>query len=151
MEYPLSDKYVRYDYDTHRYVLTEADLFDNFNENLSEKFKDNKDIDPFLENISREIYNYIHKYSTEENLQDFIIAQTESGRKIIRQAMESQAIYEIRNGNLLYSANKDERELAFCPEIQDLLTKTLPEIGTPIVYCGRLRLPIPPIGGYNRW
>lgn len=151
MKLPYSDEYMTYNFTTHRYVLTKKDLLDNFNENLQVKFKDEKDITPFLENISHEVYNYIHKYNVCDELQDFIIAQTESGRKIIRQAMESQAIYEIRNGNLLYSANKNERELAYTPELEDILLKLIPEIGAPIIHTGNLRPPCPPPDGFGEW
>ena len=141
MRYPLIDEYMTYDYDNHRYVLTKKDLLDNFNENLQTKFKDEKDIEPFLKNISREVYSFIHKFNSEDLVQDFILANTKSGRRIIKEALECQAIYELRNGNLLYSAQKDAGLLAYAPELLDILSKTIPEIGVPIIYMGIIMVP----------
>lgn len=136
MEYPFIDEYLNYDYTTHRYVLTAQDLLENFNENLNVKFKDNRDIAPFLKNISNEIYAYIHLWNVNNAAQDFVIAKTEGGRKIIREAMEAQAIYELRVGNYKYSGDPEKQKNWLSLEAKDVLERLIPEIRVPIIYGG---------------
>lgn len=137
MDYPYEDEFMTYDLKTHRYILTKEDLYMNYNENLDKKFKDEKDIQPFLRNISNEIYNYIHSFNINPIRQDFIIAQTESGRQIIKEAMESQAIYELRVGNYRYSGDPEKQKNWLAPDAKDILDRELPEIGVPVTYAGR--------------
>lgn len=138
MNYPYSDEYMTYDLKTHRYVLTSKDLLENFNENLQVKFKDEKDVQPFLRQVSTEIYSYIHKFNTNTKLQDFIIAKTESGREIIKEAMEQQALYMLTVGIISRSLDKEHRALRIDENAEDALLRNIPEIGTTILYTGNL-------------
>lgn len=135
---PYSDDYLVYDYNRHIYILTEKDVFENCGINLQSMLKDDirNSIDVFLRNISLQIYGFIHSFSVENTLQDFIIAKTVSGRKMIKEAMEQQLIYVLTNGDLSRSPKREERELWLDEHAKNILFADLPEIGTSICYCG---------------
>lgn len=138
MNYPYSDEYMTYDYKTHRYVITKKDLLENFNENLQSKFKDGKDVEPFLRQVSTEIYSYIHSHNMNTKMQDYIVAKTESGREIIQEAMEQQALYMLTVGIISRSLDKEHRALRIDENANDALLRDIPEIGTTILYTGTL-------------
>ena len=127
-----------YDYKTHRYVLTKKDLLDNFNENLQAKFKDERDIEPFLRQVSTEIYSYIHSHNMNTKMQDYILAKTESGREIIKEALEQQALYMLTVGIISRSLDPTHRALRIDENANDALLRDIPEIGTTILYTGTL-------------
>ena len=138
MNYPYSDEYMTYDLKTHRYILTKKDLLENFNENLQAKFKDEKDIQPFLRQVSTEIYSYIHKHNTNTKMQDYILAKTEIGREIIKEAMEQQALYMLTVGIISRSLDEKHRALRIDENATDALLRDIPEIGTTVLYTGTL-------------
>lgn len=138
MNFPYSDEYMTYDYKTHRYVLTKKDLLENFNENLQAKFKDGKDVEPFLRQVSTEIYSYIHSHNMNTKMQDYILAKTESGREIIKEALEQQALYMLTVGIISRSLDRDHRSLRIDENANDALLRDIPEIGTTILYTGNL-------------
>ncbi len=139
MNYPYSDDYMIYDYKTHRYVLTAKDLADCFNEDLQKKFKDGKDVDPFLRQVSARMYSFIHRHNIHTLMQDYIIAKTASGREIIKEALEQQALYMLTVGDISRSLDANHRALNIDETAEDTLLRDIPEIGTTILYTGSLR------------
>ena len=138
MNFPYSDEYMTYDYKTHRYVLTKKCMLEKYNENLQVKFKNEKDVEPFLRQVSTEIYSYIHSHNINTKMQDYILAKTESGREIIQEAMEQQALYMLTVGIISRSLDPTHRALRIDETANDTLLRDIPEIGTTILYAGNL-------------
>lgn len=136
--YPLSDEFMTYDYDTHRYVLTEKDVFDNLGINISARIKNPTAINALLDQISGQVYDFLHDYNFDNNYQDFIIAATESGRKIIKRAMEEQLKYVLTVGDLTRSTDEKKRALWFDMSAKRELLKPIKEIGCSILYTGHM-------------
>lgn len=137
--YPYSDGYMIFNNDTKRYVLTEADVMQNLGINLTERVKDPNAINSFLNLASLHVYRFIHQFNTNNDFQDYVIAKTESGRKIIKEAMEQQLVYLSMVGDLSRSANKDERMAWFDPTAEEILMRTIPEIGCSVCYSGQFK------------
>lgn len=140
---PYSDEYLTYDFNTHHYILTEKAMLELANENLTVKLKDKNDVQPFLRQVSTQVYNFIHQHNACDLLQDYVIATTEKGRQIIRDAMIQQAVYVLANGNLRKAPEKEKRELWFDPDAEDILLQVIPEIGTTILYTGSFHYLMP--------
>ena len=137
--YPYSDDYMQYDYIMHRYVLTAKDVQENLGVNL-DRFDSPNAVDAILRQISIKIYAFIHEYNIANDLQDYIIAKTETGRKIIKEAMEQQFLYESAVGNVDLILSADKRGFRIAPITESVLLRIIPEIGTTILYTGNLRL-----------
>lgn len=138
MQYPYSDRYMTFDEVSHRYILTVEDVFENLSINLSERINSENVRKRLLKHISNQIYNFIHSHNTNNDWQDYVIAKTESGRKIIKEAMEEQLIYFLTVGDLSRSLDKEERSIVIDEMAKECLLRTIPEIGTTILYTGRL-------------
>ena len=139
MNLPYSDEYLIYDLKTHRYNVTAKAMFDKYNENMPEKFKDQKNIEPFLRQASLQVYSFIHAHNVNTPMQDYIIAKTESGRRIIQEAIENQTLYLLTVGNVSRSLDRDHRAMYIDEMAREVLMQDLPEIGTTICYAGNLR------------
>lgn len=137
--YPYSDDFMTYDYTTHRYVLTAKGVEQNCGINL-ERYKTPNAVDAILRQISAKIYAYIHDYNVNNDFQDYIIAKTETGRRIIKEAMEQQFIYESAVGNVDIILSADKRGFRIAPITESALLRIIPEIGTTILYTGNYRL-----------
>ena len=140
MKYPLSDDYMTYDYKTHRYILTEKDVEENLGINLSLRNENPIVRNALLKTISNHVYNYIHAYNINNILQDYIIAKTELGREIIKEAMENQLVYVLNVGDLSRVADVNLRPLWFDEQAKQSLFRVIPEIGTTICYSGRFMI-----------
>ena len=83
MTYPYSDEFMVYDYENHRYILTEKDVEVNLGISLSARSKNANARAQVLKQVSRQIYSFIHDYSLtgSEIVKDYVIATTENGRK----------------------------------------------------------------------
>lgn len=105
MSRPYSDDKMVYNFEAHRYVLTEEYCSNQLNVNIAEVLNTAGVADianapeRFLDRISRIIYSYIYsinafKYETERK-----IAQTEQCRKPLMNAMGEQVLYTLNNGD----------------------------------------------------
>ena len=133
---PYSDNFLRFDEQSKRYILTNLDLIENFGIDLQERLTNVNAINGVLNQISIQIYGYIHKHSVKNIIQDYIIATTEKGRDIIKRAMEQQMIYFLQNGDLSRSTDKEKRQIAIDENAKEILLETIPEINTSILYTG---------------
>lgn len=138
MKFPYNDNYMTFDKISHRYVLTEKDAFDNLAINLSERIPNENVRKRVLRNISIEIYNFIHSHNINNEWQDYMIAKTESGRNIIKEAMEEQLIYFLTVGDPSRSLEVEQRKMGVDEKAKAILMQTIPEIGTTILYTGRV-------------
>lgn len=138
LKYPYDDDNMTYDYDTHRYVLTLKDVSQNLGVDLESRISYANAIPTLLNRISLRVYSYIHSHNVDNNYQDYIIAKTQAGRRIIREAMEEQLLYFLAVGDLTRSVVESERKLAMDQTAIDVLLQPIPEIGCSICYCGQL-------------
>lgn len=136
--FPYSDTYMSYDFTHHRYILTQKDVMENLGIDIEARLTVPNAIPALLNRISVKIYSFIHTHNVDNALQDYIIAKTEAGRRIIREAMEEQLIYFLTVGDLSRSVDEAERRLAIDQTAIDILLQPIPEIGCSILYCGKL-------------
>ena len=137
MTYPYSDDRMTYDYETHRYILTEKSVLEELGINLAERSKNEVARANLLKLASAQVYRFIHEHNVANDFQDYIIAKTESGRKIIKEAMQHQLTYLMMVGDLSRSADINKRALWFDDNAKQVLYRPIPEIATSVCYTGR--------------
>ena len=139
MTYPYSDQYMRYDINSHQYVLTKKYVLEQLGIDLDKQAKGNKVFsDWILKRVSTLIYGYIHKHNINTRMQDYIIAKTKSARDIIFNAMSNQFIYMKMVGDLSMTTDRAKRDLVIDATAEEELSKFIPEIGSSILYNGYL-------------
>ena len=141
MTYPYSDEFMVYDYENHRYILTEKDVEVNLGISLSARSKNANARAQVLKQVSRQIYSFIHDYSLtgSEIVKDYVIATTENGRKKIKEAMEQQLIYFLTVGDVSRTTDETKRKMRIDETAKSILEEYLPELGTNLLYTGKLR------------
>lgn len=93
-------------------------------------------IKSILRQVTRQVYNYIHSFSINNELQDWTILNIKSAANIVIDALLIQVEYVTQVGNLSFSMDKSHRELILSSELYDQLSITIPEIGRSIIYSG---------------
>ena len=134
---PYSDDYLTYNENTGRYVLTTKNLLENYGIDLTSS-ANGVGAQGILNMVSISIYNYIHKHNINTAMQDYMIASTETGRKIINDAMCMQFMYIRQAGYLSRSTDKDKRAMAIDEDAKEILMQVIPEFGCSVLYCGVL-------------
>lgn len=164
-KYPKSDELMTYDFDEHRYILTGKDVLDELGENLAVRLNKGRAnnienvVKNFLDMISSDVYDFIYTTNIKNKEQCYVIATTETGRKLIKRAMEQQVLYVLTNGDLNLFAGVDVRkgvvmehfeDRAISPKAKRTLSNVIPEIGQSVLYSGYLRFKAPSYeeGGY---
>lgn len=137
MNLPYSDEHMIYDYETHRYILTEKFALDELGINLKNILINDVAVKRALKQASNQVYRFIHSCNTAESLQDYIIAKTESGRKIIKEAMAEQLMYLTMGGDISRVHDWEKRAMYLDDNAKDVLMQTIPEIASSICYTGR--------------
>ena len=137
MNYPYADEYMIYDYETHRYILTEKCVLEELGINLAERSKNQVARANLLKLASAQVYRFIHEHNTANDFQDYVIAKTETGRKIIKEAMQHQLTYLMMVGDLSRSTDINKRMLWFDDNAKQTLYRPIPEIASSICYTGR--------------
>lgn len=141
--FPHDDENMIFDEMLNQYVLTEKGVLNNLGVNLSVRVNARKNTDSnatirvMLEQVSTQIYGYIHRHSVDNALQDRVIAKCPSARPIIQRAMLNQLLYYLQVGNLSRSADKEKRALAIDDTAREILLKPVMEIGHSLCYTGR--------------
>ena len=134
-----SDENLRYE--DGMYVITEQAVL-NYGIDLRAWFANNKAMNPenmvqsFLRKASRQIYNFIHKHSVHNALQDKVFECFFSARKILYEALISQVEYLGSVGNLNNSMDANERAARISADAIDVLNTMIPELGHSILYTG---------------
>lgn len=130
---PYNSDYMYYDDLTNRYVLTAKAVQDYLGIDLGVQAKDNANgVDAFMKRVSLLTYRKMHEYGYEKE-QDAIIATTESGRRVIQEAMLEQFFYMKSVGDLSLSANTNERQLYASDSVVDILERVIEETGRSLV------------------
>lgn len=144
MANPYNDEYMIFDESTKRYVLTAKYAFEKLGLDLESSVKQRGGVNAqilvnhFLEEVSDDIYGYIHKYNLNTAKQDMLIACIPSLRGIIQKAMGQQLLYSRLNGLLGYAVEKEKRENRISEKAIDTLNQIVPELGISILYTGRI-------------
>lgn len=142
MTYPYSDNFMIFDEESKRYVLTNEYVRQRLGIDLlngaNERDFANAEIavKHFLEEVSDDIYNFIHAHNVNTEKQDYLIENIPSLRSIMQKAMGQQVIYSRMNGMLAYSSDKEKQFMAVCPKAKQTLLQVVPEIGISILYTG---------------
>ena len=110
--FPYTDKYMRYDERTHRYVLTAEYFIDILPVDLVRRTQNNvlaqNSVNATLDRVSNLIYGYLAKHNDAQTLK-YIIAKCPSARRIIMDAMGSQGAYVFTVGDLTLSPKPEDR------------------------------------------
>lgn len=147
--YPYSDEYMVFDEKTNRYVLTAKYILDAYGIDLQSIVNDRNAINPqamserVLRMVSNAVYNEIHKYNVNTQVQDQMITYVPSARDKIQRAMAEQFLYFMENGDLSRSTLPEKRALSFDKNALAVLEEILPELGISLLYTGY-------IGGLGR-
>lgn len=130
---PYSDEYMTYNEARSHYVLTAKAVLDNLGIDLNVNVKDNANgVNAFLMRVSELTYRKMHEYG-DNTEQDSVIATTETGRKIIFNAMLEQFFYVKAVGDLSLSTDRDERALYASDALIEIFEETIPEIGRSVI------------------
>ena len=149
-----TDNYMRYDYLSHRYVLTPSYVAERLNIDLSRRLNTAGSIDRanapalLLDRVSQEVYSYIYECGAENDVQEYILGTDEQARQMIMQAMGEQVLYIIANGDIGLVAGVDGAtmsgagqslfaEARVAPNAKALLARNLSVYKCPIVFFGR--------------
>ena len=139
---PYSDDYMTYDEQSGRYILTEKAILDEYGIDVAAEAIDSDNltaVKAMLKRVSKVVYNFIHSYSNQNDVQDRMIAYSEAGREMIKSALLEQFIYMRVNGDLSLSANPNERLNAVPDDVRTILERRLTDFcGFSVLYCGTL-------------
>lgn len=141
-KFPSSDEYMRFDEAKGRYILTAKAILDGTGVNLSVRLNakgsanEQATINGFLDRISSLTYRFIDGHAINVNLRHHIIACAPSARPIMKEAMISQALYVLTNGDLSLSSDKEKRAIWFDQTAEQILLTPLRETGYSLLYCG---------------
>lgn len=97
---PFSDDYMTYDYNMHRYVLTDKAVLDLLGENLNIILNNPspETKNALLKKISNTVYNYILTASMSPDYIEYILAMDVDLRPMIQDMLVSQVEYTLTNG-----------------------------------------------------
>lgn len=124
---PYDTEYMTFNEMTGQYVLTAKAILDNLGIDLNVLAKDNGNgVNAFLKRVSYLTYRKLHEYGFDE-VQDMTVATTETGRKIIQEAMLEQAFYVKSVGDLSLSTKPEERKLYASDSLESIFDKVIPE------------------------
>lgn len=107
MNQPFNDTMMIYDFQAHRYVLTETAVYQELGINLDTEFDSfEQDIrqrkkERFLKKVSDTVYGYIYQDSTNSRFLEWILACREDVRSAIQEMLLAQAEYVLEGNNFL--------------------------------------------------
>lgn len=143
MKYPFTDSNMIYDYNKHRYILTQDCLMNELGVDIS-RFNDGTInaqtvINSFLNTVSMQVYNYIYSCNNKPAL-TYLTAKMPSARQVLQDAMGQQALYLLQNGDLSKTANVNKYDTWLDMTAKSIVDNTeLKETGRPlssvIPYC----------------
>lgn len=165
--YPYSDDDMIYDYDSHRYVLTERYVSRSLGENLDMILNAAGDANPstlasrFLRRVSNAVYGYIYKDNPNVERIEYYLAKHAPLRPWIKDMLEEQTLYMLMNGDIgimsgLNISKGQAMELyklrgAVCvaPEVEEMCNRIMPAFGHCLKYRGVITFPPFPQSEYR--
>lgn len=139
--YPYDDEFMYVDMRKKHYVLTEKALLSR-GIDLRARLSRTATVSPeavinnVLMTASDMIYQYIHEFNVNNEIQDRLILELPSARQIIYDAMLYQTVYVCTVGNLYLSKDAHDREAAMDYLAKEILNTTLPEVNRSLLYQG---------------
>lgn len=155
-KYPYDDKIMVYDYDAHRYVLTNAGVLSELGINLDMSLDASGDADittlakRFLKRISSIVYSWIYRDIANEDWIEYLLATYPPLRDWVKEMLQAQLQYTLANGDIgLYSGvniakgqSMDIRALRdvarVAPEVEDYGYRTISGLPYCLKYAGFL-------------
>ena len=164
--FPHDDDIMKYDYNAHRYVLTEQGVLSELSENLDLILNATGDANPstlaerVLKRVSQTVYMYIYRDTANEDWLEYILATYPPLRERVKEMLQAQLLYMLMNGDIgLYSGvnvakgqimdiDKLRDRARIAPEVEDLALQSIQGLGyclkfvgfLPCVPCGRYRV-----------
>lgn len=132
-----NSEYMIYNTITKRMVLT-RDYALKLDPDIINALKNPSDINTLLEEVSDDIYEYIHEHSIYNDVQDVILSHTDGGRKVVMEAMKKQLLYVSAVGDPSLFLDESKRKMWISEKAKRVLLQTIPEIGCCIIYTGRI-------------
>lgn len=160
LSFPFDDQIMRYDYNSHRYVLTENGVLTELGENLQLILNATGDANPsklaerILKRVSQTVYMYLYRDTANEQWLEYILATYPPLRDRVKEMLQSQLLYMLMNGDIgLYSGvnvakgqimdiDKLRDRARIAPEVEDLAMQFIPGLGYCLKYVGFLP-PVP--------
>lgn len=148
---PYSDEAMRYDYDSHMYVLTAECVLKELNTNLQEVLNPTgaanvgENANATLRQISEVVYSQMYDASCDNDIQEWLAAKAQSARKIIKDALKQQVLYFLFNGEVSQCSGVDIKKgrkmqdlsnRILSPNARRILEKNLKETGKSLLYSG---------------
>lgn len=154
--YPYDDKVMKYDYKTHRYVLTEKGVLNELGENLQLILDTGGDANPstladrFLKKISQTVYLYLYSDSMNEQWLEYILATYPPLRDWVQEMLLAQVLYTLVNnfvsdysgvniarGNAM-DINALRGRAKIADEVEEIANRFIPGLGYSLKYTGQL-------------
>ncbi|MCH5165645.1 MAG: hypothetical protein J1G01_04520 [Clostridiales bacterium] len=163
--FPYDDEIMKYDYNAHRYVLTEQGVLTELGENLGIILNATGDANSstlaerILKRVSHTVYMYLFRDSQGEAWLEYILAKHPPLRDRVKEMLQAQLLYMLMNGDIgLYSGvnvakgqimdiDKLRDRARIAPEVEDIALQTIPGLGYCLKYVGAL--PCVPYGCYH--
>ena len=148
---PYSDEAMRYDYDSHMYILTQQCVLAELNTNLQEVLNPTgaanagENANATLRQISEVVYSQMYDASCDNDIQEWLAAKAQSARKIIKDALKQQVLYFLFNGEVSQCSGVDIKKgrkmqdlsnRILSPNARRILEKNLKETGKSLLYSG---------------
>ena len=98
-KFPLDDEIMKYDYNTHRYVLTKNGVETELGENLDIILNSTGDANPsslaarFLRRVSQAVYGYLYRDTMNEQWLEYILATYPPLRATVKDMLQAQLMY----------------------------------------------------------
>ena len=148
---PYSDEAMRYDYDSHMYILTQQCVLAELNTNLQEVLNPTgaanagENANATLRQISEVVYSQMYDASCDNDIQEWLAAKAQSARKIIKDALKQQVLYFLFNGEVSQCSGVDIKKgrkmqdfsnRILSPNALRILERNLKETGKSLLYSG---------------
>jgi hypothetical protein len=102
---PFNDNRMVYNFEKHRYVLTEEHVLETMNIDLRDVLNTSMSadvanaVDRFLDRVSREVYAFIYRTAAYTKRTERALAIEPQARDMLLGAMEEQLLYVMQNGD----------------------------------------------------
>lgn len=160
--YPYSDNYMTYNYQSHRYELTEKAVYDE----LGVNFKDFSDMETtdanpstigirILKKVSRLVYSYLLENCQNAGWLVYELAVVQQLRSVILEMLLAQAEYQFTNGDIsnfsgvdIYKGQTMEqyklKEATIAPLVRTIAERIQPCLGRSLKFAGSFGYCQPP-------
>lgn len=156
MKYPDDDQVMKYDYLSHRYVLTANGVYTQLGINLNTTLNTAGDANPstladrILRRVSQTVYAYLYRDSMNSDWLEYILATYAPLRGWVQEMLLAQLLYVLTNGfvsdyagiNIAKGHSMDIEQLRgrarIAPEVEDVALRTIPGLGYCLKYIGSL-------------